>query len=209
MKISKLALLPFALILFSPSCVIARDEKPAVKVSYVLPSISLSLHEPVILSFEIDNESKQAITVDLGQDRKGAFLFTVTPPNGTTQRLPQYRHEGISQYGNVSVQPGEKFSQRLVLNEWYDNFKIPGKYKLEARLTTPILVGEAELRDSEFKGEVSMTPRDSVRLEQVCARLNFRSVFCAVQDSCRLILRHGASRRATAEYSGHTWLRTR
>jgi hypothetical protein len=138
----------------------------------LLPPTPLSLHEPIIINFQIKNEGRQVVSLDLGQDTKGGFLFTVTSPDGTALHLPQYRHEGISQYGSVSVQPGESFSQTLILNEWHDDFKIPGKYKLEARLTTPILVGETlQRRDSGFIGEISITPRDPARLNKVCAEL--------------------------------------
>ncbi len=122
--------------------------KPGVSVSYSLPTAQVSLHEPIVINFQVDNETARVIGLDLGQDRKGEFVFTVTSPEGATLHLPQYRHNGISQYGTVSVQPGESFSQSLLLNEWYDNFNVPGKYVLGARLT-----------------------KDPARLEKVCADL--------------------------------------
>lgn len=150
----------------------ASSSETGVKISYSLPSTQLSLHEPISINFEINNESKQIVRLDLGQDRKGGFLITVTSPDGTTSHLPQYKHEGISRYGTVSVQPGETFSQRLLLNEWYDHFNSPGRYKLEARLITTIAVGNSfQLQDSGFKGEIPIAPRDAAQLKRFCEEL--------------------------------------
>jgi hypothetical protein len=149
-----------------------QDTSKAVSVSYSLPTTQLSLHEPIVIAVQINNETTQGVSLDLGQDKKGGFLFTVTSPDGTTLQLPQYSREGISQYGNVSVQPGESFSQRLILNEWYNHFNVPGKYILGARLTTPIVIGKTlHLQDTGFTGEISITHRDPARLEKVCAEL--------------------------------------
>lgn len=174
---SKLAALPIIFLLASYAVTEGASRpqdaaKTDFSISYSLPATELSLHEPILINFKITNETTQVVSLDLGQDRKGAFLFTVTSPDGTTIRLPQYRHNGIAQYGNVSVRPGESFSQPLLLNEWYDNFNTPGKYILDARLTTPIAGGETlHAQDPGFKGEISITPRDAARLERVCERL--------------------------------------
>jgi hypothetical protein len=146
--------------------------KTGVSISYLFPPTQLSLHEPIVINFQIKNETAEVVSLDLGQDRKGEFLFSVTSPDGTILHLPKLRHEGLSQYGSVSVQPGGTFALRLLLNEFYDKFNMPGKYKLEARLTTPIVVaGTLQLRDPGFKGEISITHRDPARLEKVCAEL--------------------------------------
>lgn len=150
---------------------VQNASKTGVSVSYSLPTAQLSLHEPIVINFQVNNETTQAVGFDLGQDRKGEFLFTVTSPDGATLHLPQYMHEGISQYGTVSVQKGESFSQSLLLNEWYDNFNVLGKYILSARLTKPIVVGETPQLDSGFTGEIYITHRDPARLEKVCAGL--------------------------------------
>src|SRR5947208_1078397 len=92
------------------SCLAADESK--VRVSYSFPSTQLTLHEPVVLMFKIDNESTQVVKVDLGQDRKSAFLFTVTSPDRTSVHLPELKHNGVSRVGNITVQPGGAFTQR-------------------------------------------------------------------------------------------------
>src|SRR5258706_12800797 len=89
----------FALYVVSAGEVQVRASKAEVKPSYSLQQTQLSLHEPLVITFRINNESTEIVSLDLGQDRKGGFLFTVTSPDGTTLRVPQYSHEGISQYG--------------------------------------------------------------------------------------------------------------
>lgn len=144
-----------------------------VSISYSFPQQQLSLNQPVVVTFMARNESSRPIKLDLGQDRKGGYSFTVTQPDGVRLRLSQYSREGISELSILSLQPSQSFSQRLILNEWYD-FKIPGRYQLEGRLIEPILFadGTTANRDSGFRDVIEIGPRDVARLETTCKELS-------------------------------------
>jgi hypothetical protein len=143
----------------------------SVTVSYSYPQQLGSL-QPVILTLNVKNESSEAIMLDLGQDRKGNFSFTLTTPIGTKLKLPQYSRDGISRVGTVSISSGRSYSQSLLLNEWYE-FSEPGKYELEGHLTSPIVVGNGlgSERDPGFHAVIQIGPKDDLALEKTCATL--------------------------------------
>lgn len=161
--------------------------KADVKISYSLPR-SQGLHQPVVVTFQIKNDTTQVVGLDLGRNRKGGFLLTVTNPDGTAQQLPRYEREGISQRGTLSVQPGTSFSQRLVVNEWLNDFKTPGKYTIEARLANPIMVGESSTQDSGFKRDISITARDAMKLTQMCEDLAKQIQAPSLEDAAEAAL---------------------
>jgi hypothetical protein len=149
-----------------------REAAPQVKISYVLPQEQLSLHQPILVTFSVNNESLRPIKLDLGQNRKGGFAFELVQPDGTRIRLPQYSIDGMSELGTVSLRSGQHFSEQLVLNEWYQ-FKKPGTYRLEARLRQPILFqdGSTAPVNATAPGKIEIGPRDSTQLEATCKKL--------------------------------------
>jgi curli biogenesis system outer membrane secretion channel CsgG len=148
--------------------------KPMAKVvvSYSLAKSQLTLHEPVILNFTVENRPAQPIKLDLGQDRKGGFSFTIKRPDGSDVQLPQFRKEGIARIGKLSLEKGQTYTQKLLLNEWFD-FAAPGKYEIAVRLTNPIQTQEGMnvTEATEFRAAMQIEPRDAKQLKQVCAGL--------------------------------------
>ncbi|HKV82817.1 MAG TPA: hypothetical protein VJP02_32010 [Candidatus Sulfotelmatobacter sp.] len=151
----------------------SRQIAADVKISYILPQRQLSLNAPVIVTFTVKNESSRPIKLDLGQNRKGGFVFELVQPDGTRIRLPQYGIDGMSRPGTLSVRPGQDFSEKLILNEWYQ-FKKPGSYGLEARLTQPILFenGLVAAVNTRSVGRIEIGPRNIAKLESVCEKLS-------------------------------------
>src|SRR2546430_13394524 len=140
-----------------------------VSTSYSLPGRQLTRSEPVYLKFGIVNGSSNPVVVDLGQDRKGGYSFVLTRPDGVRLRLPSYSREGLSRIGTLVLQPGETYSEQLLLNEWYE-FTAPGRYILEARLIEPIVAkdGKGVLTDPGFRGDLYIGPRDELVLAKTC-----------------------------------------
>lgn len=143
-----------------------------IVISYSLATNPLTLREPVVLTFTVKNSTKGTVTFDLGQDRKGNYEFWITPPNGMRLKLPQYGHEGMSRVGRLSIEPGETFSQDLILNEWF-KFEDVGSYVLQGRLTQPFVVdaGREEQADPGFRATIDIKPRDEARLISTCDSL--------------------------------------
>ena len=144
-----------------------------VNISYSFAGDYLTLHEPVVLSFAVENGLAQPINFGLGQDREQGFLFTVQRPDGLSVRLPQLHHEGISVLSpEVLVESGQTYTQKLLLNARFD-FAIPGKYEIEVQLANPIQTqdGTNVADATEFHTSLEIKPRDPEQLKQVCANL--------------------------------------
>jgi hypothetical protein len=143
-----------------------------VTISYSLVTPVVVLQEPVFLEFVIDNRSAAAIKADLGKYRKLSFSFDVTFPDGATIRdLTLPLREGIGAGGRISLSAGERYSQRLLLNEWV-NFSEPGVYQVEATLTTPVEgQGGIHIPSPPFRAIVNVLQRDEAVLTRVCQSL--------------------------------------
>lgn len=170
-----------------------------IRVAYTLESAKLTVHEPIILIFTVQNDSAESAVVDLGQDRKENFIFTVTRPDKTIVRLPQWSRNGISQLGTVSVEPGKRYAQEILLNEWAQ-FEEPGQYEIGARLAKPIQVaGRAADAEVVIETQFEILPRKPERLQAVCAVL-LRRVYAApsyeAAAEAALILSHVRDRVA-------------
>lgn len=147
-----------------------------VTVNYVFPRQQLSLNQPVMVTFAINNQSPWPVKLDLGQDRKGGFIFDLVQPDGKKIRLPQYSANGMSELGTLSVAPGQTFSERLILNEWYQ-FKRPGTYWLSAGLRHGVSFegGPPEaIGPTSSTGRIDIGPRNVEQLERVCGELSER-----------------------------------
>jgi len=124
-----------------PVSVGARHPAPSgIRFSYVLPQ-TLTLHEPVCLVSTISNETSDTAQIDLGQDRKGAYVLAVTQPSGVKIDLPPHSHEGISptreklaqeHAHSFRVQPGIAYLNFMPLKKkmstptWAPTGTIPG-----------------------------------------------------------------------------------
>lgn len=113
-----------------------RGIEGQVMVSYGVSS-PLTLHEPVIVEVSIENSLNEAIRFDLGHNRKSNFLISLTLPDGSILKVPPLSDEGMGLLGRISLDPLQRYSQNLLLNEWYD-FDQPGNYQVWLRLATRI-----------------------------------------------------------------------
>lgn len=141
-------------------------------VSYSLFSSKITLHEPVIIEFTLNNVFAESIKVDLGADRKEAFRFAVTQPDGVSRNLLLLRQEGIARFGSITLQPGQSYRQRLLINEWTD-FPLPGKYLVAVRLVNPVQTqkGLVIAKDAGFRATLEVAPKDPEKLRSVCETL--------------------------------------
>ena len=145
-----------------PVSVGARHPAPSgIRFSYVLPQ-TLTLHEPVCLVSTISNETSDTAQIDLGQDRKGAYVLAVTQPSGVKIDLPPHSHEGISRLSTLVLEPGQFYTQTLVLNEWYA-FGTPGRYHVQVRLIHPALVGASSTQVADPGFQLTSKSSQGVR----------------------------------------------
>ena len=155
----------------------ANQSASRIHISFAMESAKLSLREPVVLIFTVQNQSENSATVDLGQDRKENFLFSLMRPDGTSVRLPQLRSDGFSILGVVSIEPGKHYVQQIVLNEWSE-FEQLGSYKIRASLAKPVRVGRASEGELVVEADFQILPKQPEKLLKVCDAL-LRRVYSA------------------------------
>jgi hypothetical protein len=148
----------------------ARNE--GVSVSYSVAPSAITMHEPVIVRFDVLNKSTRPITVRLGRDRAEGFAFTLKWPDGSAHTAPpKPLREGIYDPGDVSLAPGERLRHQLLLNEWA-SFPSPGTYGLDVRLLAPIEMSSgAKFVSVPYHTSFKVLPRDESRLKAACERL--------------------------------------
>jgi hypothetical protein len=164
------------LILFKTD--ISESGTKSLNVSFKLES-PITLNEPVAIAVIIENEAPYAITIDLGLQRKDAYHFRITTPDNKQIDPPAKIHKGMS--GTIYLKTKEKYTQRLLLNEWHP-FEAPGDYRIRVSLDMPIIIGETHLPsigsmdESEHQTEESscnltILPRDETVLRNRCEEL--------------------------------------
>jgi hypothetical protein len=146
-----------------------QQSKENLAVSYSPASYDFSLNEPIIIKFSVTNSISQAINFDLGHNSRDGFKFTLTKPDGTKlTNVPRMIGEGLSWNGKHRLFPQQTYAQNLVLNEWF-NFSKPGTYRIDAKLESPIQVGESGtvISEGESSFTITIVPRDKERLELI------------------------------------------
>jgi len=134
-----------------------------VRISYqVAPAITL--HEPVIIHARFVNEQSKPIILDLGFNRKNGFHFSVIEPGGQRVELEPLSEEGVDAGGIVRLGERQIYSQRLILDEWYE-FRWPGDYLVEVRCEA------AMATQNEGMLHIKILPRSECVLQQRCTEL--------------------------------------
>jgi hypothetical protein len=145
-----------------------------IQTSYSMATPTATAHEPLYLEFRIQNGSARTVTVNLGQDRKQAFVFDVVFPDGTAvSDLSMPTKEGISRRATVALSANESYVQTLLVNEWID-LSAPGTYEIEVTLMSPIVSDLGRNLSPPFRAVVTILPRDEFRLTQTCQTLTDR-----------------------------------
>ena len=133
---------------------------------------SVTLHEPIVAVLTIENTRSEPIQVDLGDDRTDNLRVTLrqgSAPPAPSQRLPT---GGIRRGGKISIAPGERYQQRLILDDWFV-FDRPGAYEVDILLTTPIQTASGAPVSSPPGAALrfELLPRSETILRDTCARL--------------------------------------
>ena len=111
------------------------QSRPQDAISLGMPA-SLTLHEPIVAVLAIENTRNEPLQVDLGGDRTDNLRVTLR--QGSAAPAPSLRLAtgGIRSGGEFSIAPGERYQQRLVLDDWFV-FDRPGAYEVDIRLSWP------------------------------------------------------------------------
>lgn len=150
----------------------AKEKDEGVVVSLLAKRTEVTLHEPIVATFEAKIDTTQDVHLDLGRDRKETFKFVIIPPDGNRTELPQLRKSGFTRNGLMVIKPGQSYSQDLLLNEWFD-FNTVGTYQVQVQLTKPVYSEQRELtvRNQGLVIRFTIMPRDEAALSRTCDAL--------------------------------------
>jgi hypothetical protein len=138
------------------------------------------LHEPVYATFSVRNDTRATIRFSMGRNDKGLFSFSVTPPTRQTLEIPKIPpppEGGLHVVSEPSLKPGQQYTQRLLLNEWYE-FPSSGAYRVTLR--SDIVFENDRGQPVRTSGNTTFTvqiaPKDDARLEIICSELTTRAL---------------------------------
>jgi len=165
-----------------------------IKTSFSFAKPSITLHEPIMVNFSIENGLSEAINLDLGKYLIANFGFTIIHPDGSKIKAPEYNRWSPGPRGKISVEPKGLYTRQILFNEWYQITK-PGKYIIEAELRTEIKTVSGNIIVSRvFESmPLDVQERDSVKLREVVealARTATRRVEAVESGNAVLALSH-------------------
>src|SRR5258708_15595731 len=137
-----------------------------VTITYLVPSVAITLHEPVIWRLQIQNTSSEVIQLDLGKNRNENFIVSYTGPDAETPQTVTLRKPGFGVAGTISISPAETYEQDILLNQWI-RFTRAGRYEIEIQLFRPVQPKDNATVLRPFKAAIEILPPDSKRLEDV------------------------------------------
>jgi hypothetical protein len=140
--------------------------------SFSVDTTRITLHEPVLVNFVVNNTQPGTIGLDLGADRKESFRVTITLPDGTQTKPQKLMINGLARIGKIKILPGDVYKQKLLINEWVD-FPQPGLYTIGVEMIAPISTenGKVILNFVRNDFNILILPRSTQALENVCNNL--------------------------------------
>ncbi len=132
---------------------------------------SLTLHEPVVVTFTVENNFWEPVVLDLGRDRAEHFRLAVKRGAvGPRQQTPSVG--GVAAPASVVLAPGERHVQSLILDDQLV-FEQPGVVEVDIWLERPMRTQTgttvAESAPTTLRFEIH--PRNEATLRERCARL--------------------------------------
>jgi hypothetical protein len=162
-----------------------------VGVHFRLQENVVTLHEPVVVFFEIHNGLSLPITVTVGALVRQFFDFTLTTPNGQVfHKEPFGGQVDIVTIGDgkVTVAPGADYQEPLVMNQWFA-FASQGTYSLTSRLTSDIETADGSFQAESQAAQLRVNPRDPTRLNKICAELSKQAQIATTVESAQFPVR--------------------
>jgi len=152
---------------------------PGVYRSYTLVKVDPTVNEPVVIKFSIENRRPDALKVPTGSDYQGCcgFRARITRPDGRTEEAaPRAPIDGGAvAFASREIEPFGTYSTTLLANKWF-GFDTPGRYLLYVDNASLLVDTTAPKSPYPTDGQIviDVGPRDTGRLEQICADLENR-----------------------------------
>jgi hypothetical protein len=147
----------------------------------------VTLHEPIVLLFEVHNGLKQPITVTVGSLTRQFYDLTLTTPGG--QALHKDPFNGQVDIvtvgdGKITVAPGADYKEPLVMNQWFP-LESQGTYSLTSKLTSDIETADGHVQAESQTAQLQIKPRDPARLNKICANLEQQAEIATTVDAAQ------------------------
>src|SRR5947209_8472877 len=118
-----ISLLWSQLLLLTVSSAAQTNRAPKeVDVHFRLQENVVTLHEPIVVFFEVHNGLKQPITLTVGSLTRQFYDLTLTTPSGKVFHKDPFNGQvDIVTIGDgrVTVAPGADYKEPLVINQWF------------------------------------------------------------------------------------------
>jgi hypothetical protein len=144
-----------------------------VDVHFRFQEKTVTLHEPVVVFFEVHNGLSQPITVTVGALVRQFFELALTTPEGRVLHKDPFGGQidiVTAGSGKIIVEPGSTYREPLVMNEWF-SFASQGTYSLTSRLTSEIETEDGGFLAEKETAQIRIIQRDPARLSKICADL--------------------------------------
>jgi hypothetical protein len=153
--------------------VAARPVQDLVLVRIEVEHGSPVLHEPVFATFVVQNTQPERLEFDLGANSKTTFAFSITAPDGRTVKIPPFKTpDGVSAIGRKALENGLTYTQKILLNEWYD-FTSVGRYSIELQTSAVFRTSRGRSVETAPIQPIflEVQPRDEDHLQSLCKDL--------------------------------------
>lgn len=152
---------------------------PGINTSYALVETALTVNEPVLVKFSVENGLAEAVLIDvrLNDHGYGGFRATIERPDGRTEEGPKRRTDELVSGTTTSVGPFASFSKVILANKWFD-FDVPGRYFLDIETTQPFVTQGGVTLPLPARGRLTIEvgPRDPTKLRQICDDLTRKAL---------------------------------
>jgi hypothetical protein len=167
----------YSLLLFGllvSGCSAPQVSKENVRFSFALAKAKVVLHEPLYLKLAVANRLGEKVTFDLGANRKANLQLVISGIGDSTVSASHPMEGGLLRLSGVSLEPGETYTQDVLVNEWYQ-FSKPGPYRIEAKLVNLALkTASGTLLSDQTRSTpmpLEIAPPDPARLAGICQSL--------------------------------------
>ncbi|HTF23478.1 MAG TPA: hypothetical protein VK937_06105 [Candidatus Limnocylindria bacterium] len=151
----------------------------------------VTLHEPVVVFFEVHNGLAQPITVTVGALVRQYFDFTLTTPNGQVLHKDPFDGQVDTVTvgdGKITVAPGADYQEPLVMNQWFP-FASQGTYSLTSRLTSDIETADGSFQAESQSSQLRVIARNPALLNKICAELAKQAQIATTVDAAQFPVR--------------------
>lgn len=165
----------------------AQEVPKQVEVHFRFQEGGATLHEPVVVLFDVHNGLKEPITMTVGSLTRQFYDLTLTTPRGQVLHKDPFDGQiDIVTIGNgkIIVAPGADYREPLVMNRWFP-FESQGMYSLAGRLTSDIETANGSFQAESQTTQLLITARDPARLNKTCADLEQQAEMATTAEAAQ------------------------